>query len=331
MKTFVMSDIQKLAFSASNGISVEGYTKESMNSAVREAVKDACGGEWNYYKFMENRYKVFALMAEILPVAMNANLAGKFEGFANFKDTAIGDKPYFTVEDDTTYPVVTVSRGNGDIERNKIVDRKFTIATVDKAIKFYDDMSNFMAGKMDLGRLTEKASTAMSNYVGELISDTIYGSYAAIDTEFKATGAYDAATLASIVEYVKASNSAEKTTIYGTTTALGNIADAFGYSDGAKDRANSLGYYGNFRESNMIALPQGFRAGTQTLAVNTSFVIVLPSDAPIVNVLFEGDALVDMKDGMNRNDMQPEVFFSRRIGAAALTVPEGKFGMYKFV
>jgi hypothetical protein len=331
MKTFVMSDIQNLAFSAANNITVEGYTKESMNQAVRNAVTEACGGTWNYYNFMANRYKVFALMAEILPVAMNANLAGKFERFAQFKDTAIGDKPYFLVEDNTTYPVATVARGNGDIERNKIVDRNFTIATVDKAIKFYDEMANFMAGKMDMGRLTEKASGAMANYVGELISDTIYGSYAAIDTEFKATGAFDSATLNSIIENIKASNSSERVTIFGTTTGLSNVADGFGYSDGAKDRANSLGYYGDFRGSDLIALPQAYRASTQTLAVDTAHIIILPSDAPIVNVLFEGDTLVDMKEGNTRNDMQPEIFFSRRIGAAALTVPEGKFGMYKFI
>jgi hypothetical protein len=123
MKTFVMSDLQKLAFSASAGNAYEGYTKEQLNEAVRTAVKDVCGGEWNYYKFMENRYKVFALISEIMPVAMHKNLAGKFDAFAEFKDTAVGDKPYFWVEDQTTYPVVTVARGNMDIERNKIVDR----------------------------------------------------------------------------------------------------------------------------------------------------------------------------------------------------------------
>lgn len=330
MNTFVMNDLQKLAFSAANKLTVEGYTQEAMNEAVRNAVREACGGEWNYYRFMENRYKVFALMAEVLPVAMNANLASKFDRFASFKDTAIGDKPYFTVEDNQTYPVCTVARGNADIERNKIVDRNFTIATVDKAIKFYDEMSMFMAGKMDMARMTEKASTGMINYVGELIATTIYGSYASIDTEYKATGAYDAATLALIIEHIKAANSVERVSIFGTTTALTNIADGFGYSDKARDGANSLGYYDTFRGSDLIALPQAYKASTQTLAVDTAHVIILPSDEKIIKVLFEGEALVDMKDGMSRNDMQPEIFFSRRIGAAALTVPEGKFGMYKF-
>lgn len=331
MNSFVFSDNQKLVYDATTGSIKEGFTKEQMNESVRNVVREACGGEWNYYKFMENRYKVFAIMAEVFPVAMNASLAGKFDDFADFKDTALGDKPYFRVEDNQVYPVYTAARGNGDIERQKIIDRNFTIPTVIKSIKFYDEFDLFMAGKMDMARLTEKATISMVNYVGELISDTIYGSYAAIDTEFKATGAFAVATLVSIIENVKAATGADRLQIFGTTTALAVVAgDGTGYSDRAKDEFNSLGYYSTFRGTDLIALPQAYRAQTQTLAINSAHIIILPAGEKIAKVLFEGEALVDMKDGMNRNDMQPEVLFTRKIGAAAITVPEGKFGFYKF-
>jgi len=330
MNSLVFSSNQKLAYDAVTGITKEGFTKEQMNEAVRNVVREACGGEWNYYKFMENRYKVFAIMAEVMPVSMNASLAGKFDSFADYKDTALGDKPYFKVEDTLVYPVYTIARGNGDVERQKIIDRNFTISTIIKAIKFYDEFDNFMAGKMDMARLSEKAAISMANYVGELISDTINGSYASIDTEFKATGAFAAGTLASIIENVKAATGADRLQIFGTTTALGNVADGAGYSDSAKDGFNSLGYYGTFRGTDLFALPQAYAASTQTLKVDGDHVIILPAGEKIVKVLFEGEALVDMKDGMNRNDMQPEVLFTRRVGAAAITVPEGKFGFYKF-
>lgn len=330
MNSFVFSSNQKLAYDAVTGISKEGFTKEQMNEAVRNIVREACGGEWNYYRFMENRYKVFAIMAEIMPVATAASLAGKFEGFCEFKDTALGDKPYFFVEDNQVYPVYTSSRGNQDIERQKIVDRNFTVATNIKSIKFYDEMDAFLTGKMDMARLTEKASISLANYVGELIYDTIYGSYSSVDTEFKATGAFAAATLASIIENVKSATGADRLQIFGTTTALGNVADGAGYSDRAKDGFNGLGYYDTFRGTDLFALPQAYAASTQTFKVNNSHILILPANEKICKVLAEGEALVDMKDGMARNDMQPEVFFSRRIGAAALTVPEGKFGFYKF-
>ncbi len=330
MNSFVFSSNQKLAYDAVTGITKEGFTKEQMNEAVRNVVREVCGGEWNYYKFMENRYKVFAIMAEVMPVAMNASLAGKFENFCEFKDTFLGDKPYFWVEDNQVYNVYTAARGNGDIERQRIIDRNFTVPTIIKAIKFYDEFDLFMSGKMDMARLTEKATISMVNYVGELIADTIYGSYAAVDTEFKATGAFAAATLVSIIENVKAATGADRLQIYGTTTALSSVADGAGYSDRAKDGFNSLGYYDTFRGTDLFALPQAYAASTQTLKVNNAHILILPANEKIVKVLFEGEALVDMKDGMNRNDMQPEVLFTRRIGAAALTIPEGKFGFYKF-
>jgi hypothetical protein len=326
-----MNDVQKLAFDAANGIARDGYTKEQINDAVRNAVNEACGGAWNYYNFMENRYKVFKIMAEIMPVAMQANLSARFESFAQFHDTATGDKPYFFVEDNETYPVVTVARGNMDVERNRIIDRNFTVATQSKAIKFYEEFDMFMTGKMDMARLTEKASTAMTNYVGELIATTIYGSYSAVGANYKTTGAFDAATFNTMIEHVKAATGAEKLQIFGTTTSLANVSDGFGYSDGSKDRANGLGYWGEFRGNSMVALPQAYTAGSVgTFHVSSNYLLLLPANEKIVKVLFEGEALVDMKDGMNRNDMQPEILFSRRVGAAAITVPAGKFGLWFF-
>lgn len=331
MKSFVMSDLQKLAFDAANGISREGTTKEEINDAVRAVITDACGGkEWDYYKFMENRYKVFAILVEILPISMKANLAGRFEEFAEFHDVAIGDKPYFTVEDNETFNLVTISRGNQDIDRNRIVDKNFTIPTLNKGIKFFDEFENFVSGKMDLSRLTEKASTAFSAYIGQLIADTIYGSYSALGSDVKTTGSFDASALTSIVEHVKANTGKNDITIVGSTTALANVVDAFGYSDAGKDRANSWGYYGEFRGSSLIALPQAYRPQTSTFGVDTNHLIILPSGEKIVKVLFEGNPVVNMVDGMDRNDMQTEVMYQRRIGAAALTAKEGHYGFYKF-
>ena len=330
MKSFVNSDLQRLAFDAANGIVREGMSKEKINDAIRNAVIEACGGEWNFYSFMPNRYKVFAIMAELTPVATQANLAGKFERFADVRDLALGDKNYFTVEDNKTYPLVTNSRGNQDIERHRIIDRNFTVSTVNKSIKFYDEWDSFVRGKIDFARLAEKASTAMANYIGELIATTIYASYSSLNTNVVNTGAFDAGTLNTMIEHVLTANSAEKVTIYGTRTALSNISDGFGYSDSAKDRANSWGYYGEFRGSDLIALPQSYTAGTENFHVNNDHIIILPTNEKIIKVVLEADVIVNMNDTMSRNDMQQELYMDRKIGAAAITVPDNRFGFYKF-
>jgi hypothetical protein len=324
-----MTQLQKLAFDAYMGISTE-FSKDDLNKSIRDAITDACGGTWNWNKFLKNRYDVFALIAEMMPVSMNASLSGKFEQFAEFKDTAMGDENVFYIEDNTVYNMYTTSRGNQDIERQRITNTNFTVPTDMKLIKFYDELDRFMAGKIDFVVLNDKAAVAMGNYVGTLIYNTIYNSYASVDTEYKATGAYDADTLVSIIENVKAATGAEAVQIWGTTTALGTVSDVAGYSDSSLDTFNNLGYYGKFRGTNMFAFPQGYTAGTQTLAVNNASIIILPSAEKIVKVCFEGDALVSMTDGTNRNDLQPEILLGRRVGAAALTAPVGKYGFYKF-
>lgn len=329
MKNFVPTDLQKLAIDAYNGVS-KNYDKNDLQDAVRNAVAEACGGEWNYYKFKKNAYDVFAVIAEIMPISMNASLAGRFEQFADFIDTAMGDINHFKVEDEQIYPMFTAARGNGDIERQKLVNRSFSVPTEMKMIKFYDELDRFMAGKMDFAKMTERTVDAMSNYVGLLISDTIMGSYTPVGTPFKSTGAFDATVLNGIIENVKAATGAERLQIWGTTTALSNISDGFGRSDNEVEKANGVGYYGEFRGTDLFAFPQAYRPQSTTFAVNNSNVIILPANEKIVKVAFEGDALVDMKDGMSRNDLQPEILMGRRVGAVAITVPEGKYGFYRF-
>lgn len=328
MKNIVMEGVTKLAFDAINGSPV-GKSKIEMSNAVREAVLEACGGEWDYYKFMDNEFKVYAIISEVMTSAMNASFANRFSNFADFKDEAMGDNTYFTVEDAKVYPMYSVARGDGDVERQKIIDRKFKVDTVKKAIKLYEEVDQFMAGRMSFERLVEKATIAWENYIGLLISDTIYGSYASVDTPYKATGSYDASTLMGIMEHVKAATGAVSLQIWGSSTGLGSVSDGFGYSDAAKDKANNLGYWGEFRGASMFEMPQAYRPLSQTLAVNTAHIIILPADEKIVKVVFEGQVFVGRTEG-ERNDEQIEFKISRRVGAASIVLPEGNFGFYKF-
>jgi hypothetical protein len=328
-----MTDLQKLAFDASRGVSKAGMSQEEVNDAIKASIVEACGGEWNYYNFMENRYKVFALIAELLPVAMHANLVGKFERFADIHDEILtGDKPVWKVESNELYPVVTCARGNQDIERNRIVDKNFTIPTETKGLKFFEELDWLLSGRMDFARLTEVVSMSMANYIGELIYNTLYSSYSSVGTSYKTTGAFSAATLNTMIQHVLAANGVNEATIFGTSTSLSNIVDTQGYSDAGKDTFNGWGYYGTFRGTDMVALPQSYTAGSfGTFHVDNDHIIIVPKGKEkIIKVNIEGEAFVNMTEAASRNDLQSEVLFQRRIGAAALTTNEGRYGFYKF-
>jgi hypothetical protein len=324
-----LSDLQVLALDTYKKAPA-AFAAGDPNEAIRNAVLEVCGGEWNYYSFMEKQYRIYAIIAEIMPVSMNASLANKFSGFADFIDTAMGDENNFIVEDNALFPVYSVSRGNGDVARQKISGRSFSVDTVNKEIKFYDEFDRFMAGKIDFATLTDRAMASYLHYVGQLIAETIYGSYASVNTNNRATGAYDADTLAGIIEHTKAATGADRLQIWGTTTSLGYISDGFGYSDRAKDQANELGFYGNFRGTDLVAFPQAYQPQSTMFVVNDSHIIVLPAGERIVKVAFEGAPFVGVTDAMARSDRQMEFVYGRRVGAAAITVPDNMFGFYRF-
>ena len=331
MNAYVLTDIQKLSLDAYKGKPIDKYSVEGMNEALRTAIKEACGGEWNYYKFMDNRYKVYAIIAEAMPVALKASLEDQFSQFAEVRDTALGDKNYFTVTDNDLFKVFTISRGNYDVERQRVFNSSFSVSTHKKAIKIYTEIDEFLAGKIDWAELTNRVTRSFGAYVGQLIYETMYASYAAIGSSYKHTGAFDADTMIGLISQVQAASGASRVQIYGTQIALANIADGAGYSESEKRRFNEFGFYDMFRGNPLYALPQAYKARTTTKAVNDNCVFIIPDNGEkIIKIVFEGTPEIRDNDGTNRNDGQPEFLFARMIGAAALTVEEGLYGMYKF-
>lgn len=331
MNTIVLNDIQKLSLDAYNGKPVDKYSVDGMNVAIRAAIVEACGGEWNFYKFQKNKWDVYAIISETMPVSLKTSLEGAFGDMAEFKDTMLGDKNYFTVPQNDLFEVYTVARGNYDVERQRIVNNSFSVTTHKKLIKIYTEIDEFISGKIDWTELITRVTKSFGAYVGQLIYDTMYASYAAIGTNYKHTGAFDADIMLELISQVQSATGATKVQIFGTQVALANIADGSGYSDGEKRRFNEFGFYDMFRGNSLYMFPQAYKAGTTTKAVDDNSVFILPDiGEKIVKVVFEGDPEVRDTDGTARNDGQPEFLFGRMIGAASLTVNEGHYGMYKF-
>lgn len=323
--------LKDIALDALTGVSRTGqFNKAEMNEFIKKSIRDACGGEWNYYSFQDNRYKVFAILAEIMPSSINASLAGRFEKFAEFKDTFTGDKNSFHVEDNQLFPVITSARGTQDIERHMLNSKQFSVPTAYKFIKIYAELDELMAGRVDFAKMVARVTTSFAHEIGLMISNAIYGSYSSVGTKYKATGAFDDGTLDDIISHVKAATGATRVQIFGETKALKQVADIFGYSDKALDEANSLGYYGNYGDTELIALPQAYLARTQTFAVDRNHIIIVPATEKIVKFVFEGQPIVDSNPSLDRNDLQQEYLWGRMMGASAITVQEGKYGFYKF-
>ena len=320
-----------LAMDAFNGVSSVGnFSAAEIDNQIREVVKAACGGEWYFYSFKANEYKVFAVLAELLPVSINASLGATFDRFAEIKDDALGDMTSFHVEDNRLFPVATCANGTQNIERRTITNSVFTVPTSQKGIKIYAELDAMMSGRISFANMVARVGASFANEIGYMISNAIYGSYSSVGTEFKATGAFDEDTLDDIIANVMSATGAQRVNIFGDVKALKQLANIFGYSDTAKDQANALGFYGNYGTAECIALPNAYIAGTNTFAVNRNHIIVIPADEKIVKVVMEGQPIITQTDYSNRQDLQTEYTFIRKMGAAAMTTINGGFGFYKF-
>jgi len=325
-----ISTLKEVAFDIIKGESRTGkFNKSEMNEYIKQAILESVGGEWNYYSFKQNEYKVFAILAEVLPTSIMASLSERFDSFAEYKDTALGDKNSFHVEDNQLFPVVTSARGTKDIHRSTLLNSNFSVPTTLKAIKIYAELDELMAGKVDFARMTERVATSFAQEIGLMISNAIYNSFSSVGTNYKATGAFDDDQLDTIIDHVKAATGAQSVQIFGSRKALKQVNNSFGFSDRMLEEANDLGYVGTYNGSQLIALPQAYLNRSQTFAVDRDHLIIVPSSEKIAKVVFEGEAYVDSTPAMQRNDLQPEYFWGRMIGAAALTAVEGKYGFYK--
>ena len=338
MTLHIFEKQKDLALDAYKGFSLnvneegKAYSKEELNFMVKQAIIQACGGEeWNTYKFKKNRYEVFEIIANILPPAIQTSLGGKFDPFANFKDTALGDLNSFTVTDNKLFKVLTIARGM-EAERQTLTHSNYSVATDMFEIVIYTELDLFMSGRIDWSEMVDRVAMSFADKVGNLIYTAIKDSYSTLDTANKQSGAFDATKLLTLIRNVKLTSGTNKVAIFGDQFALRNIADIAGYSDASKDRFNDFGYYGTFAGTDLIELPQAFATGTTTPVVSSTQLLVIPTGGEkIVDVVFEGTPYVDMKDSNQRADRQMEYIFNRAIGVGAKTVPAGLYGIYSLV
>jgi len=319
-----LTDLQKLALDTYKG-SVEKYSKIEAEDAIRNALTEACGGEWNFYSFQANKWSVYQVMAEVLSVSVGETLIGKFDGFAEVKDTELGDTSEFLIEDKNLFRVATVADGNTDIRRQKLYNGKMTVATEKLAIKIYSELDQFISGRINWVEMVDRVQLSYAHEIALRIYNAIYGSYNTLTAPYQITGAFEETKLIDAIAHVEASTG-QTAIVFGTKKALAKIVTAK-ESDGMKDTLNVLGHYGMFKGTDLMELPQAHTPGTNVFAVADDFLIVIPNGEKIVKIILEGNAYVYDTEAGARNDEQIEFFFGRKVGVGVLKTDN--YAIYK--
>lgn len=317
MKFKVMSDIQEISLDLYLN-QPKKYSADEANEILRNAILDACGGKFDRYTFGQNKYKVFAVLSETLQVAVGYAMYEKFSELADFHNVALGDTIKFKIEDTSLFKVYVTSRGNRDIDRQKLYDKYITVQTERIAIKIYEELDRMLAGRINWATMINRVADSMAHEIGRRIYNAVYGAYDVLSAPYQVSmsGTFSATALETAIAHVEASTG-KTAKVMGTKAMLGKITDAE-VSDEMKNTKNKMGHYGVFRGTALEVLPQGHLAGTNTFAVNDSFLIVVPDGEKIVKVVTEGETIVDDKTDGDRNDEQIEFYMAENIGISVI-------------
>lgn len=329
-----LTDLQRLTVDIMNGsvpskFQGEDFSQTKAEDMVRQAIIDACGGEWNFYKFQKNKWDVYQVISEVLTAPSGRNVEGIFGDLVEVHDTNLGDTKNFEIESTELFKVGISAQGTQDVRRQEIYNKNVTVDTDRLTVKVYSEIDMFISGRINFPRMVEKVNKSFDNKVATIISDALYNAYtkdARLVAPYKQNGTtIPEEALMELVQHVEAETGSE-VAIMGTAKALSKIPNAQP-SEVAKREKELLGFYGTFRSRAMVEIPQVHKNGTDSFAIQDDFLLVIPvSDKP-VKVVYEGQATVYDGEAKDSTSEQIEFFYGRKVGVMVLTA--SKYGYWR--
>jgi hypothetical protein len=321
-----MTDLQRLALDVYRGKNVM-FNDVNGEDAIRNAINQACGGEFNYKTFRENKYRVFSIIEEVLDVTTGVVITNQFDNLADVKNVAVGEKPVFRVEDSSLFRIARIAGGTNDLRRQKILNRRFEVETDYFGAKIYAELEQFIAGKIDWTSMVNRLSLSFAHDLGKRIYEAVAKSYSALNSTYGVTGTYNEDVLFDIIEHVEA-KSGRKAVVMGTRKALRKVSKELIMSNDMKDELNKVGYIGTVGGTDLVLLPQAHIAGTDEFFVDDNMLLVVPSNEKIVKVVIEGETqMIEVADAGARNDQQLEYLIQKKLGVGVMQ--SAIYGIYK--
>ncbi|WP_300449287.1 hypothetical protein [Fusobacterium sp.] len=309
-----------------NGTVAE-FSVQEANDKLRKLIKKMCGGEYSLHAFLDNKYKIFAVMSELLTVTTSELSRDVFEPIAEFKDTAFGDRVEFEVENPELFEVSVIASGTNDLLRQKLMNGKVKTDSFNMGVKIYNEFTEFMTGRIDWDKLIEKVAKSFNHKVTEVIGKEWSKAYSTIDSKFKATGTFDADKFVELAQKIASYSPNGTVKVYGSKTALSKIKGREYLADDAKERKEK-GYISLFEGIECVELVNSWDKDTDTWALDNDTLFILPDGQKPLLIGFEGDAIVlDEVEG-KRKDMQLEYFMSRMVHLGVLK--SAIYGIYKY-
>ena len=328
MPSLNVQEVRDMAYDLYKGRTAN-FDKETANNAIRNIILEAagCAEKWDMYTFMDNKYKVFAIMREILTPVVAEAVNNRFDAWVDIEDIALGDTKEFEVLNMDLFEIGYVADGTSELRRQKLVNGKLAMTQFQLGAKIYTEFDDFRRGRVDFAQMIDRLALSFEAKIAEIIVKGVEAAYNNKGAFTNTAGAFDKGAMLEIVQKVEA-KAGQEAVIYGTKVALANLVEKGEFvAESDLDEIKQAGHVRMWHGCKIVEIPQ-FINRADKLSLNDNLLYVIPNGTKIVKILFEGDVdVIEVADPAVRKDMQFEYMFMRRLqmGIAKSSV----YGVYQ--
>ena len=309
------------------------FNNVSGDTAMRRLINEKLGQEpdaktIDRYAWEKNKLEVFQLLSIAVDAVLPVAVKNQYDTLADVRTVGLGDKPVFSVEDESLFRVGLIASGTTDIRRQEVFGGSFTVDTDWYGAKTFTELERFLAGDVNWTKLINKIADSFTHKMGTQIVEGFLKSYESIKANRKHTGSYSEDKLVELAQHVSTQAGGKNVAVYGSAGALRKVSKAADQSDGMKDSINKVGYLSTVAGLDLIQLPNAYKAiGKEEFVLDDNTLLILPQGEKIVSIVMEGDAYMREDGEASRNDLQKEFLTEKKYGlqVAKLSV----YGMYK--
>lgn len=324
------SNLIKLAVDGYKGHVAGDYSVNDTQEALRKALVEANGGstKLDIKAIRDGRCNgVFAIIEELVNVIHEEGLKGDefFMNMVEDRNLSLGDTNKFHIERECLFAVADIAEGTQGVRRQRIeAGQDITINTQLRAIKIYEELNRVLAGRIDFNKFVDLVGKSFTKQELDATYDAFVGMFKKPKAPYTETGSFDEDKLLELIDHVEASTG-ETAVIVGTRKALRKIKTAV-VSDSAKEEMYAMGHFGRFNGTELVAVKQRHKSGTDDFILDDNVLYVFAGDTKPIKRVTEGDVTMLMGTPMNNADMSQEFLMMKRTGIAVIF--DRDFGVY---
>lgn len=322
----------KLAVDTVKGVP-SAFSEGNPSDVIRNALIEANGGSTkiDVKAMRKTNGSFFELVEELIVASIIEGLpeSNPIFKWAETKNGKAGDKPEFKVHKDSVLAVAEVANGTLGIRRQRIFgDTTKTLTPIPHTVKVYEELQRLLAGRADWVDFVNAVSRSFILDTNRAIADAFASIATTTPNVISETGSFSEASMVSLIEKVEMNNPGKTARIFGTKTALRNLAMSTSNMVGEtiKDDYYNMGYMGKFNGTDVFELKNGLKTDGTTKILDDTKLYVIATDEQFIKYYNEGDALiVESKLGDNSDLTQDYTVINTYAVAVELA---DKIGLY---